>query len=208
MRFENQFSNELLPVSMLFPFYILSISLPLYACHLCSDVSSDGLKCEFNSTCRYGRAVNVMCRSVSNASDSIHLCKTICRYCHQLTEKSDFSCKPPSSECAQPGVARSYYVAQCHASPTVVCMGHREFLRMLPCVQESGKSYGTTVMLSLFLGGLGADRFYLGMWREGLGKLFTFGGLGVWSVVDFILVVVGYICPPDDITYWRNAPPM
>lgn len=197
---------------MLLLFCFLLISPSTNAYQLCSDVDPDDLECDFNSTCRYGQVVDVICkslvpcRSVSNESDSIHFRKTICRYCHQLTEEPDFSCKPPSGECMQPGVARSYYVARCHASPTVVCMGHREFLRMLPCTQESGKSYSTAVLLSLFLGGLGADRFYLGMWREGLGKLFTFGGLGVWSVVDFVLVVVGYICPPDDVTYWRNTP--
>ena len=38
---------------------------------------------------------------------------------------------------------------------------------------------------------------YLGYWREGLGKLFSFGGLGVWTLVDVVLIAVGYIRPED-----------
>ncbi|KAJ7391135.1 TM2 domain-containing protein 3 [Desmophyllum pertusum] len=53
----------------------------------------------------------------------------------------------------------------------------------------------------LTLGGFGADRFYLGHWREGLGKLFSFGGLGVWTLVDLILIIIGYVGPEDGSFY-------
>jgi len=42
--------------------------------------------------------------------------------------------------------------------------------------------------LSIFLGGLGIDRFYLGYIGTGLIKLFTFGGFGIWSLVDLIMI--------------------
>ena len=50
---------------------------------------------------------------------------------------------------------------------------------------------------SITLGGFGVDRFYLGDWRNGLGKLFSFGGLGVWTLVDIMLVAIGYLSPTD-----------
>lgn len=53
------------------------------------------------------------------------------------------------------------------------------------------KSFLTTWLLSLFLGGLGVDRFYLGKIGTGIAKLLTVGGLGVWSLVDLIITVAG-----------------
>ena len=51
------------------------------------------------------------------------------------------------------------------------------------------------------LGGFGADRFYLGYWREGLGKLFSLGGIGVWTLVDVVLIAIGYLKPEDGSLY-------
>jgi len=56
-------------------------------------------------------------------------------------------------------------------------------------------------IFSVTLGGFGVDRFYLGLWREALGKLFSFGGLGVWTIVDVILIAVGYVGPHDSSLY-------
>ena len=50
---------------------------------------------------------------------------------------------------------------------------------------------------SITLGGFGVDRFYLGHWEAGLGKVFSFGGLGAWTLVDIILIAVGYVGPAD-----------
>ena len=51
------------------------------------------------------------------------------------------------------------------------------------------------------MGGFGFDRFYLGYWQEGLGKLFSFGGFGVWTLVDIILIATGYLKPVDGSQY-------
>jgi TM2 domain-containing membrane protein YozV len=58
------------------------------------------------------------------------------------------------------------------------------------------KSFTTTLLLSVFLGGLGVDRFYLGKVSTGLLKLavsiFTLGLFGwVWWLVDIILIASG-----------------
>ncbi|HCC37865.1 MAG TPA: hypothetical protein DEQ14_09760 [Treponema sp.] len=47
------------------------------------------------------------------------------------------------------------------------------------------------VIISFFLGGLGVDRFYVGKIGTGILKLITMGGLGVWWLIDFVLILLG-----------------
>ena len=54
----------------------------------------------------------------------------------------------------------------------------------------SSKSYVTALLLSFFVGYLGVDRFYLGQTGLGIGKLLTFGGCGIWALIDFILIAM------------------
>lgn len=55
----------------------------------------------------------------------------------------------------------------------------------------SQKKFVTTWLLSLLLGLLGADRFYLGKIGSGVGKLLTVGGLGIWYLIDLLILLLG-----------------
>lgn len=50
------------------------------------------------------------------------------------------------------------------------------------------KNPTTSLILSIFLGCYGIDRFYIGDTGLGIGKLLTCGGVGIWTIVDWFLI--------------------
>ena len=58
---------------------------------------------------------------------------------------------------------------------------------------QSDKNWVAVLLLGLLgiFGIAGIDRFYTGSILLGVLKLITFGGLGIWTIIDVILVVTG-----------------
>lgn len=56
---------------------------------------------------------------------------------------------------------------------------------------EGTHSFVATWLFAWLLGYLGVDRFYTGKIGTGILKLITFGGFGLWYLIDLILVLVG-----------------
>ena len=56
---------------------------------------------------------------------------------------------------------------------------------------NSEKDWIITLILSILVGSLGIDRFYSGSILLGVLKLFTLGGLGLWWLIDLIMLVTG-----------------
>lgn len=55
----------------------------------------------------------------------------------------------------------------------------------------SKPSYPIIFSLSIFLGIFGGHRFYLGRIKSGILQLLTFGGLGLWTFIDVIMILLG-----------------
>ncbi|WP_200211277.1 TM2 domain-containing protein [Micromonospora coerulea] len=60
-----------------------------------------------------------------------------------------------------------------------------------PVTATAQKSWLVALLLCFFVGVLGVHRFYVGKVGTGVLQLITFGGLGIWTLIDFILILIG-----------------
>ncbi len=57
-------------------------------------------------------------------------------------------------------------------------------------IEQSPKGFVPTLLLCFFLGPFGVHRFYVGKIGTGILMLLTLGGLGIWALIDFIMIAV------------------
>lgn len=60
------------------------------------------------------------------------------------------------------------------------------------------KSFTATLLLNFFLGFLGIHRFYTGYIGIGIAQLLTFGGCGLWALIDYIMLLVNKFNDKDE----------
>jgi TM2 domain-containing membrane protein YozV len=68
----------------------------------------------------------------------------------------------------------------------------------------SEKEWLTALLISLFVGTLGIDRFYLGYTGLGILKLITLGGCGIWALIDLIRIATGSLKDANGLPLKRS----
>ena len=106
----------------------------------------------------------------------------------------------------------SYEIVDCPKSgeyevpcvPLVECEGTRT--QAVTCYPTEGKSASVALILSVFVGWLGVDRFYLEYWTIGLFKLFTGGFFGLAWYLDIFLIALQIVKPARGGVYRLGRP--
>ncbi|BFZ16422.1 hypothetical protein BsWGS_19461 [Bradybaena similaris] len=75
------------------------------------------------------------------------------------------------------------------------------FQRTVPCKWTNGHSFETALLLSVFLGMFGVDRFYLGYPAIGLLKFATLGFMFLGQLIDILLIATQVLTPSDGSAY-------
>jgi TM2 domain-containing membrane protein YozV len=122
-----------------------------------------------------------------------------CRNCgKEVTGTSEFC-----SSCGARPLAGKDFCQNCGVPVTPlteICTrcGARIAGPQAPYVSQKSRLATTLLcMLPAFVAVNGIHRFYLGKVGTGLAMLFTFGGLGVWTLIDFIMAISGSMKDSD-----------
>ena len=163
------------------------------------------LRCDCPDECHYGSVARANCTLIDENircfGEKTFTKDFTCQYCFQSQAQEALKCDE-NFECNAVSPDKAHYTANCSViDKDMLCLGRRMFLKRRRCNWTSGYKWSTALAYSVTLGGFGADRFYLGHWQEGIGKLFSFGGLGVWTLVDVVMIGVGYVGPADGSLY-------
>ncbi|MBK7133567.1 MAG: TM2 domain-containing protein [Bacteroidales bacterium] len=113
-----------------------------------------------------------------------------CRNCGNEVSEKAVMCV----SCGTPPKAGDRYCHNCKAetnASSTICMKCGVSLKGENPQNGEGKDWLTTLLLCFFLGFIGVHRFYTGHTAIGVVQILTLGGCGIWTLVDFIIIIVG-----------------
>ena len=135
---------------------------------------------------------------------------TCCLLCDDLL-MGQFFCEQPEIEKETQAEkfchANKTIKIKCFPVPNIDCDGEllenkTVFYKEIPCRYVNGKSFKTALLLSIFLGVFGIDRFYLGYPAIGVFKLCTLGFFMIFQFIDVVLIATQALKPADGSDYY------
>lgn len=135
---------------------------------------------------------------------------TSCLQCDKLL-MGQFFCNLPEIDIetqAEKGCAINKTVkVECRLAEGIFCDeaintgNYSKFFKDVPCRYVDGKSFNTALLLSIFLGVFGIDRFYLGYPAIGIFKFCTLGFFMIFQFIDVVLIATQVLKPADGSDY-------
>jgi len=91
----------------------------------------------------------------------------------------------------------------CTSIPGIICKPfcNATFFKEVDCTWTNGYNFDTALLLSVFLGMFGVDRFYLGYPAIGCLKFATLGFFFIGHLVDVVLIATQTLGPADNSSY-------
>ena len=159
----------------------------------------------------FSRCLIITILNILNASNSQNLNDNWQnKPCSQLL-MGQYKCDKPviddQTQSAQNCSSDNTVRVACYPAKNITCEGKQfnskqvGFYKSVHCRYVTTYHYQTAVLLSVFLGIFGADRFYLGYYSYGVIKLCTFGVMFIGYLVDMILIITQYLGPSDGSDY-------
>ncbi|MFT7350538.1 MAG: TM2 domain-containing membrane protein YozV [Flavobacterium sp.] len=94
-------------------------------------------------------------------------------------------------------VFASFPVEKVTTNETTTTVKEQKEVLTSPAAAAGSKSQLVALILCWAVGIIGIHRFYLGYTWQGIVQIITLGGLGIWTLIDFIRILVGTLKPKD-----------
>jgi len=144
-----------------------------------------------------------------NDENAEHLIPSKLVDCNML-RMGQFICPDPSYDLVDPKTQQirgctkeNRAKIRCLVVDGLICQEthNRTFTKEVPCKWTNGYYFDTALLLSIFLGMFGIDRFYLGYPAIGLAKFCTLGFMFLGQLIDIILISTQVAGPADGSAY-------
>lgn len=126
----------------------------------CDKLGTECLSCQCSLECQYGSEATAVCQApkeIECLGPRTFDRKFICQYCYQ-SDPVHHSCEENVNCDSVADPFRRSFVSNCTVDNVLICLGRRHFHKQKPCNWTGGHKWTTALLLSITLGGFGADR--------------------------------------------------